>query len=134
MENEKAKIFWDRVTGILNEQKFTFTALMKAINRPLRTGIGWNVNSRMPPADAAQDIADALGVSLKFLLTGEESANHRSNSMLEVLKEESDKDGSLPKYKQTYEFDFKSKAEFEKFLKFIDLMNIEIEILSKPNN
>ena len=134
MENQKAKKFWDRVSQILDEQKYTFTALMKSINRPLRTGIGWNVNSRMPPADAAQDIADALGVSVRFLLTGEKEENQKIASKDEYLRNESDKEALDPKFKQTYEVDFKNKDEFEKFLKFVELLNIDIEILSKSKN
>jgi transcriptional regulator with XRE-family HTH domain len=38
------------------------------------TWSSWEKNGRVPPADRALAIADALGVSLEFLLTGRETA------------------------------------------------------------
>jgi transcriptional regulator with XRE-family HTH domain len=38
------------------------------------TWSSWETHERVPPADRALAIADALGVSLEFLLTGRETA------------------------------------------------------------
>lgn len=131
MEKDKAKEFWARVSEILSERKVTFTSLMQAINRPLRTGIGWNVNNRMPPADAAQDIADVLGVSVRYLLTGEKEQVLSISDLEKSFIKEKEEQAQEILYREAYEIDFKNKEEYEKFIKFADLLGVKIEKIVK---
>jgi transcriptional regulator with XRE-family HTH domain len=67
-------LFFKRVHLRLVEIERKRPWLLGETNINPSTWSSWEKNGRVPPADRALAIADALGVSLEFLLTGRETA------------------------------------------------------------
>lgn len=71
MMNEKAKTFWERVSSLMSRD-IDRQWLSKETGISENTISGWKSKKRIPPADRALKIADALGVTVRYLLTGDD--------------------------------------------------------------
>jgi hypothetical protein len=69
----RIKAFWKRVKILLNEKKATQAMAAKVCARPLNTFRGWMSKDLIPPLDCAYELAQYLGVSLEYLITGRET-------------------------------------------------------------
>lgn len=91
----------ERITQTLAERERTAYELCKFIGVQTSTMSTWKTRKRNPPAELMPDIARFLGVSLDYLLTGQEGAVLRyttseEDELLELFR-------SLPESKK-YEF------------------------------
>lgn len=66
--------FWDRLKDEYQRQGFTVEQLSKLSGVSTHTLQGWFAKKTMPKIDACLKVAKALGVSIEYLLTGEETA------------------------------------------------------------
>lgn len=64
--------FWQRIDMLLSENRKSLKQLWAAIRVKAGTGDGWRYNKRFPSVDYCVDIARYLGVSVEWLVTGEE--------------------------------------------------------------
>lgn len=67
--------FWGRVETAVESQVTTYRWLAGRIEKAETTVSGWRRLGRIPRADEAVGIAKALGVTVEYLVTGENSAN-----------------------------------------------------------
>jgi transcriptional regulator with XRE-family HTH domain len=72
--NEIVNLFYKRIHLRLVEIERKRSWLLAQTGIKPSTWSSWETHGRVPPADRALTIADALGVSLEFLLTGRETA------------------------------------------------------------
>ena len=84
--------FWDLVTLEVEKQKTSFEWLYRKTKIAKGTFSSWKARKMFPRADVAYKIAEALGVSLEYLLTGREQAKHTANNPSQHLMEEAAKD------------------------------------------
>lgn len=80
--------FWLRVKDKLDYQDITQRDLAEKINESYNTFQSWINRDRLPNAEQAVKIADALNTSVEFLVTGK-SNNRKTNhsKTLKLLKE-----------------------------------------------
>lgn len=64
--------FWNRVDFLVKEHKSTLTKLWEVARINPNTGSGWRRDDRYPDAESLIRIADAVGASAEWLITGEE--------------------------------------------------------------
>lgn len=64
--------FWRNVTQLLKQRHSNQIELCEETGIILQTLRGWSSKGVIPRADEAHKIAKALGVSVEFLLTGEQ--------------------------------------------------------------
>lgn len=69
---EEAVHFWERINNLMNHDLNQAWLARETGLSPV-TISSWKKNFRLPPADRAVKIAKALGVSVEFLVTGEET-------------------------------------------------------------
>ena len=67
-------LFYKRIRLRLVEIEHKRSWLLNQTGIKPSTWSSWETHGRVPPADRALAIADALGVSVEFLLTGRETA------------------------------------------------------------
>ena len=67
--------FWTRVKAQLKAHKFSQTKLADYIGMPVQTLWGWIHYKRMPDAETACQIAEALGVTVEYLVRGSDDVN-----------------------------------------------------------
>ena len=65
------EIFWKIVRELLKEKKIAQTTLARSLGIEVRTFQDWVYSKKLPDTVSAKKIADYLGVSLDYLLTGE---------------------------------------------------------------
>lgn len=63
--------FWDRVETEIVSQRTTYRWLSGKINKAETTVSGWRRLGRLPRVDEAVAIAAALGVTVEYLVSGE---------------------------------------------------------------
>ena len=63
---------YDRFRLLIEERKITIYRVAKDTKIPNATLYDWKANKTVPKVDKLQKIADYLGVSLNYLLTGKE--------------------------------------------------------------
>ena len=80
--------FWLRVKDILDYQNLTQKELAEKINEPYNTLQSWINRDRLPNAEQAVKIADALNTSVEFLVTGKSSNKKTDHSKTVKLLEE----------------------------------------------
>lgn len=73
----------ERITQLLYERDRTAYELCKAVGIQTSTMSTWKARKRNPPADYIPAIANFLGVSVDYLLTGQESVAPRYTSSTE---------------------------------------------------
>jgi transcriptional regulator with XRE-family HTH domain len=83
-----AAFFWKMVKKEVERQQTSFEWLYRKTGITKGTFSSWKSRDIMPRADAAFKIAEALDVSLEYLLTGADKKRHVSNSGLQELIEE----------------------------------------------
>ena len=69
----RIKAFWKRVKFLLKEKGTTQVMAAKICGRSLNTFRGWMSKDIIPPLDNAFELAQYLGVSLEYLITGRET-------------------------------------------------------------
>ena len=68
-----AKTFWNNVKPLIKQRNKTQESLAAELNIPFGTFQGWIAKSILPDVISASKIARALGVSVEYLVTGEET-------------------------------------------------------------
>ena len=80
--------FWLRVKDKLDFQNMTQRDLAEKINESYNTLQSWINRDRLPNAEQAVTIADALNTSVEFLVTGKSSNKKNDHSKTIKLLEE----------------------------------------------
>ena len=73
----KTKRLWKRVKAQIKSHKITLKKFAEYINVPRSTLYGWIRLNLAPDVFTAFDIATALGVSLEYLVTGEDKKSEK---------------------------------------------------------
>ena len=68
-----AKTFWNNVKPLIKQRNKTQESLAAELNIPFGTFQGWIAKSILPDVISASKIARALGVSVEYLVTGQET-------------------------------------------------------------
>ena len=71
----EADIFWKRVRELIKAHKISQEKFAQHIDIPKSTFYGWQQQRRFPEVRTAYDMAAALGVSMEYLITGEDNEN-----------------------------------------------------------
>lgn len=79
-----AKTFWNNVKPLIKQRNKTQESLAAELNIPFGTFQGWIAKSILPDVISASKIAQALGVSVEYLVTGEDSNPYKTK--IEELK------------------------------------------------
>jgi transcriptional regulator with XRE-family HTH domain len=79
--------FWHIVKKEVDKQHTTFEWLYRKTGIPKGTFASWKNRNIIPRADEAYRIAEALDVSLEYLLTGMDTPKQISNPMLQEILE-----------------------------------------------
>ena len=82
------KFFWDMVALEVERQKTSFEWLYRKTKVAKGTFSSWKTRSMFPRVDAAYKIAEALGVSVEYLLTGKDQLKQTSNMPVHTAMEE----------------------------------------------
>ncbi|MDR3303469.1 MAG: helix-turn-helix domain containing protein [Treponema sp.] len=80
-----AEQFWLRVKKEVDRQHTSFEWLYRKTNIAKGTFSSWKNRNIIPRADAAYRIADALDVSVEYLLTGMDTMEHASNTSVQEI-------------------------------------------------
>ena len=72
--------FWKRVNSEIKSRKLSRKSFAESVNIPYNTFKSWLYFERSVEVGTAYDIAKALGVSVEYLITGNESGKltHKS--------------------------------------------------------
>ncbi|MBR1752441.1 MAG: helix-turn-helix transcriptional regulator [Ruminococcus sp.] len=74
----------ERIFGILAQKGLSQKEFSKIIDVNEKTVSAWKKNNSLPPVDKISKISDCLGVSIQYLITGEDSATEESLSNDEI--------------------------------------------------
>jgi transcriptional regulator with XRE-family HTH domain len=80
--------FWEMVALEVGKQKTSFEWLYQKTKVAKGTFSSWKTRKTLPRADEAFQIAEALGVTVEYLLTGREHYKHISNIQVHTIVEE----------------------------------------------
>ena len=80
--------FWELVALEVKKQNTSFEWLYQKTKVPKGTFSSWRTRSILPRADVAYKIAEALGVTVEYLLTGREQCKEVSNIPIHTIMEE----------------------------------------------
>ena len=69
--------FWKRVKDLLKAHKISLAKFAEYVNIPESTFYSWLHFSRSPEVITAYNIANALGVSVEYLITGEDRKSEK---------------------------------------------------------
>ena len=90
----EADIFWKNVSQIMKNKKISQETLCENIGISIWTLRGAISKQILPRVDVAKQIADYLGTSVDFLLTGKESNEYKQrldnlkDTILKIVQEE----------------------------------------------
>jgi len=84
--------FWKMVALEVGRQKTSFEWLYRKTKVAKGTFSSWKTRNILPRADVAFRIAEALGVTVEYLLTGREQYKHISNIPVHTIMEEISKE------------------------------------------
>ena len=84
--------FWEMVTLEVGRQKTSFEWLYQKAKVAKGTFSSWKTRNILPRVDTAFRIAEALGVTVEYLLTGMEQKKHISNMPVHTIMEEISKE------------------------------------------
>jgi transcriptional regulator with XRE-family HTH domain len=82
-----AEFFWKMVKKEVERQHTSFEWLYTKTNIPKGTFSSWKNRNTIPRADEALLIAEALNVSMEYLLTGSERQSEPSNPSVHEISE-----------------------------------------------
>ena len=77
--------FWEQVKRLGREKKITQEALAKTCNVPLSTFKGWIKKNYFPTVIGGYMIAEKLGVTVEYLVTGKENALKKELEKIRLL-------------------------------------------------
>ena len=77
-------MFWNNVKFLLKENKITQKQFSVMLDLPDRTIENWIGRNTIPDAITSVKIAQSLGTTVEFLVTGE--SNNDSDKKLEIIK------------------------------------------------
>ena len=77
--------FWEQVKRLGREKKITQEALAKTCNVPLSTFKGWIQKNYFPTVIDGYVIAEKLGVSVEYLITGKEGKTRKEIENIRIL-------------------------------------------------
>jgi len=80
--------FWKMVALEVGKQKTSFEWLYQKTKVAKGTFSSWKTRNLLPRADVAFKIAEALGVTVEYLLTGREQYKQISNIPVQAVMEE----------------------------------------------
>jgi transcriptional regulator with XRE-family HTH domain len=80
--------FWEMVALEVGKQKTSFEWLYRKTKVAKGTFSSWKARNLFPRADVAYRIAEALGVTVEYLLTGREQYKQVSNLLVHTAMEE----------------------------------------------
>ena len=80
-----AEFFWKMVQKEVDSQKTSFEWLYRKTHIPKGTFSSWKNRKIIPRADEALLIAEALSVSVEYLLTGADQAKKPSNPVIHEI-------------------------------------------------
>jgi len=80
--------FWDMVALEVSRQKTSFEWLYRKTKVAKGTFSSWKTRNILPRADIAYKIAESLGVTVEYLLTGREQPTQISNMPINHFMEE----------------------------------------------
>lgn len=67
-------VFWSKVLSLMAEQGLRKLDIIQMLKLPASTFHTWVKRDTLPQADDALKIADLLGVSVRYLVTGQDDA------------------------------------------------------------
>ena len=81
-------MFWQNALSLMDKQNVSQAMIARITGRPFSTVHSWIERKCPPQADDALKIADLLGVSVRYLVTGEdeEGLSPRERELLDVCK------------------------------------------------
>jgi len=82
-----AEFFWKMVKNEVERQQTSFEWLYRKTQIPQGTFSSWKNRNIIPRADEAFRIAEALKVSVEYLLTGADSQKNPSNPAINEISE-----------------------------------------------
>jgi len=82
-----AEFFWKMVKKEVERQRTSFEWLYRKTRIPKGTFSSWKNRNTIPRADEAFIIAEALKVSMEYLLTGADSQKKPSNPIIQEIGE-----------------------------------------------
>jgi len=82
-----AESFWEMVKNEVERQQTSFEWLYRKTQIPKGTFSSWKNRNIIPRADEALRIAEALKVSVEYLLTGADSQKKPSNPAVNEISE-----------------------------------------------
>ena len=80
--------FWEMVALEVERQKTSFEWLYRKTKVSKGTFSSWKTRNIVPRADVAYKIADSLGVTVEYLLSGREQTNQISNLPVHLFMQE----------------------------------------------
>ena len=83
----KAEFFWKMVKKEVDRQRTSFEWLYRKTQIPKGTFSSWKSRNIIPRADEASSIAEALKVSVEYLLTGADQSKKPSNPAVNEIIE-----------------------------------------------
>ena len=80
--------FWERCQALMHDREINQSDIGRKLNIGDTTVSYWIRNKSVPRADDALRLADLLGVSVRYLVTGEDDKmlSHRERELLDVCK------------------------------------------------
>ena len=81
-----AKTFWGNVNPLIKSRKTTQRALAQDIGVPFGTFQGWIARDTLPDAVFAHKIAQALGTTVEYLVTGNAPESSAADEALEDIQ------------------------------------------------
>lgn len=80
---ENSDEFWSRVNQLIKSQKTKQEFLASSCNISIQTFRGWITKKRFPNAPETYRIAQALGVSVEYLITGKDLAKPDTSGLIQ---------------------------------------------------
>ena len=74
MTNENAEEFWSRIKNLIKQNNTTQDWLAQKCDVSINVLKSWIFNKRLPDAAQASKIAQALGTSVEYLVTGSDNS------------------------------------------------------------
>lgn len=80
-----AEQFWNNVKPLIKQQNKTQESLASELNIPFGTFQGWITYKRLPDVVSAYKIAQALGVTMEYLVTGHDEQNDKYDRLKQAV-------------------------------------------------